>query len=214
MKFFMDTANLDDLHFGVDSGVLDGVTTNPSLIAQEGKRHHDQLRAICELVSGPVSAEVLALDAPGMVAEGRELAKIAGNIVVKVPMGIEGLRATKQLKEQGIAVNVTLIFSPLQALMAAKAGATFVSPFIGRLDDIGHDGLEIAAQIVEIFDNYDFACEVLVASVRHPMHVIQAARMGADIVTLPRKVFAQMLQHPLTDAGLQKFLADAKKTPH
>ena len=213
MRFFFDTANLDEIRFGVESGLLDGITTNPSLIAREGKKHEDQLKAICEMVEGPVSAEVLATDHRGMVEEGRELAKIAENIVVKIPMSLEGLRAIKTLRSEGIAVNTTLIFSPLQALMAAKAGAAYVSPFVGRLDDVGHEGMEMVRHIVEVFLNYDFECEVLVASVRHPVHVLQAARMGADVVTLPAKVFEQMAQHPLTDLGLEKFLADAKKTP-
>jgi transaldolase len=213
MKLFMDTANLDELRFGVDSGLLDGVTTNPTLIAREGKRHHDQLRAICELVDGPVSAEVLATDLTGMVAEGRELAGLAANIVVKIPIGLEGLKAIKALHGEGIKVNTTLIFSPLQAMMAAKAGASYVSPFVGRLDDVGNPGMDVTEQIVEIFDNYEFDCEVLVASVRSPQHVLEAALMGADVATMPHKVFAQMVQHPLTDVGLARFLEDAKKTP-
>jgi len=213
MKFFLDTANLDDIRFGVETGLLDGVTTNPSLIALEGKPHHDQLRDICEMVDGPVSAEVLATDSAGMIEEGRVLAKVADNVVVKVPIGLDGLRATKALSGEGIPVNVTLIFSPLQALLAAKAGATFVSPFVGRLDDVGHEGMQGVAQIVEIFGNYDYDCEVLVASIRSPMHVLEAALMGAHVSTLPRKTFEQLVRHPLTDTGLQKFLADAEKTP-
>ena len=213
MKFFLDTANLDDIRFGVESGLADGVTTNPSLIAKEGKRHHDQIAAICEIIEGDVSAEVLATDYDGMVAEGRVLARIAPNVVVKVPMGLDGMRAVKTLRGEGIKINVTLIFSPLQALLAAKAGATYVSPFVGRLDDVGHDGMDSVQQIVTIFENYGYPCEVLVASVRHPTHVLQAALMGAHVATMPKAVLAQMAKHPLTDLGLEKFLADAKKTP-
>lgn len=214
MKFFMDTANLDELQYGVDTGLLDGVTTNPTLIAREGKRHHEQLKAICDLVEGPVSAEVVATDHKGMVEEGRLLAKVAPNVVVKIPVIPEGLKAIKTLHGEGISINTTLVFSPLQALMAAKAGAAFVSPFVGRLDDIGQDGMELVSQIVDIFENYDYECEVLVASVRHPIHIVQAALLGADVVTVPKKVFEQIVKHPLTDDGLAKFLADAKKTPH
>ena len=211
MKFFLDTANLDEIRFGADTGLLDGVTTNPSLIAREGKPHEEQLAAICEMVEGPVSAEVLATDADGMIEEGQKLAEIADNIVVKVPVGLDGLRATRAMHEDDIDVNVTLVFSPLQAMMAAKAGASFVSPFVGRLDDIGHEGMEGVHQMLDIFNHYDFECEVLVASVRHPTHILQAALMGADVVTMPPKVLAQIVKHPLTDIGLEKFLADAKK---
>ena len=184
-----------------------------AVVAKEGKRHHDQLRAICDMVKGPVSAEVLSLDHAGMVAEARELAAIAPNIVVKVPVTTDGLKTVKALRPEGMRFNVTLIFSPLQALLAAKAGASFVSPFVGRLDDIGHPGMEIVDQMVQIFDNYDWDCEVLVASVRSPQHILEAALLGAHVCTVPAKVFDQMIHHPLTDSGLDKFLADAKKTP-
>ncbi len=213
MRFFLDTANLDEIRHAAESGLLDGVTTNPSLIAKEGKRHHDQLHAIGEMVSGPISAEVLATDYEGMLREGRELSRIAPNIVVKVPITPDGLRAVKTFHGEGIATNVTLIFSPLQALLAAKAGAAYVSPFVGRLDDIGQPGMDAVSQMVTIFENYDFECEILVASARHPQHVLEAALLGAHVVTLPYKVFEQMIHHPLTDLGLSKFLADAKKTP-
>lgn len=213
MKFFLDTANLDEIQFGVDTGLLDGVTTNPTLISREGKAHEAQLRAIAEIVSGPISAEVTATETDGMVAEGRRLHAIADNVVVKVPIGMDGLRATRALSGEGIRVNVTLVFSPLQALMAAKAGAAYVSPFVGRLDDVGHEGMDGVGQIIQIFAGYDFDCEVLVASVRHPIHVLQAALLGADVATMPRNVLEQMVKHPLTDSGLAKFLADAGKTP-
>ena len=213
MKFFLDTANLDEISNAVATGLLDGVTTNPSLIAREGKPYNEQLAAVAELVEGPVSAEVIATDYEGMIAEGRELAKIANNIVVKVPVGPAGLKATKTLNEEGTPVNVTLIFSPLQALLAAKAGATFVSPFVGRLDDISVSGMDAVGQMVQIFENYSFDTEILVASVRHPMHILDAALQGADVVTLPAKTFNQMLAHPLTDIGLARFLEDAKKVP-
>lgn len=213
MKFFLDTANLDDIAFGVESGLLDGVTTNPSLIAKEGKRHHDQLAAICEIVNGPVSAEVLATDYEGMVEEGRTLAGLAPNIVVKIPIGLDGLRAIRTLHDEGIRSNTTLIFSALQALMAAKAGTSYVSPFVGRLDDIGHEGMGMVSQMVQIFDNYAFDCEILVASIRSPNHLLESAMLGAHVATLPRKVFGQIVKHPLTDIGLEKFLADAKATP-
>ena len=213
MKFFLDTANLDDIAFGVETGLLDGVTTNPSLIAKEGKRHHDQLAAICEIVKGPVSAEVLATDYEGMVEEGKTLAGLAENIVVKIPIGLDGLRAIRTLRDEGIHSNTTLIFSPLQALMAAKAGTSYVSPFVGRLDDIGHEGMGVVSQMVQIFENYAFDCEILVASIRSPNHLLESAMLGAHVATLPRKVFSQLVKHPLTDIGLEKFLSDAKSTP-
>jgi transaldolase len=213
MKFFLDTANVDEIKRIVPLGIVDGVTTNPSLVAKEGRKFEDVVLEICEIVDGPVSAEVVSTDAAGMVAEGVELAKIHPNIVVKVPMIAAGLEATHQLDEQGIKVNMTLIFSSSQALLAAKAGAAFVSPFVGRLDDISAEGMELVADIVEIFGQYAFDCEVIVASVRSPLHVIDAARMGADICTIPVKVIDQLIKHPLTDSGLAKFLADWESVP-
>lgn len=212
MKFFIDTANIDEIRQAASLGVLDGVTTNPSLVAREKGKFEDILKEICEVVNGPISAEVTATDYEGMLREGRELAKIHKNIVVKCPCIRPGLQATKTFFEEGIAVNMTLVFSPTQAILAAKAGARFVSPFIGRLDDVSTDGMELIEQIVQIYDNYDFATEILVASVRHPMHVVQAAMLGADICTMPFKVIDQLIQHPLTDIGLKKFLDDWEKT--
>jgi transaldolase len=214
MKFFLDTANLDEIRQAAEMGLIDGVTTNPSLIAKEKADFRVLLPRICALVPGPVSAEVVSLEADGMIREGRELAKIAPNITVKIPITLEGLRAVRTLSGEGIKTNVTLVFSPLQALMAAKAGATFVSPFVGRLDDIGSSGMDLIGQIVEIFDNYAFETEVLVASIRHPMHVVEAALMGAHVATIPYKVLAQLIHHPLTDAGIAKFLDDWKKLPN
>jgi transaldolase len=193
--------------------MVDGVTTNPSLVAKENKDFDTVVKEILEIVEGPVSLEVISLKAEGMVAEGRKLATLADNVVVKVPMLTEGLKATKILSDEGIHVNQTLVFSPLQALMAAKAGAAYVSPFVGRLDDISHTGMDLAEQIITIFDNYDFDCEVLVASVRNPLHVLEAALMGADVATIPFKVLLQLAKHPLTDIGVEKFLADWKKVP-
>ncbi|HOB51741.1 MAG TPA: fructose-6-phosphate aldolase [Acidobacteriota bacterium] len=213
MKFFLDTANLEEIRQAASMGLIDGVTTNPSLIAREKGDFRDLLRQICAAVPGPISAEVVALDAAGMLKEGRELAKIADNITVKVPVTLEGLKAVRAFSSEGIKTNVTLIFSPLQALMAAKAGATFVSPFVGRLDDVGASGMEVVGQIVEIYENYGFTTEVLVASIRHPMHVVEAALMGADVATMPWKVLQQLIQHPLTDIGIQRFLDDWKKLP-
>ncbi len=213
MKFFLDTANLEEIRQAASMGLIDGVTTNPSLIAKEKGDFRDLLRQICAAVPGPISAEVVALDAAGMLKEGRELAKIADNITVKVPVTLEGLKAVRAFSAEGIKTNVTLIFSPLQALMAAKAGATFVSPFVGRLDDVGASGMDVVNQIVEIYENYGFTTEVLVASIRHPMHVVEAALMGADVATMPWKVLQQLIQHPLTDIGIQRFLDDWKKLP-
>jgi transaldolase len=213
MKFFLDTANLNEIREVASTGILDGITTNPTLIAKEGKPFEAQLIEICKIVDGPVSAETVSLDAKGMVDEGRHLSKLHKNIVVKCPFTREGLKATKMLSDEGIRVNVTLIFSAPQALMAAKAGATYVSPFVGRLDDIGQDGMELIKEIVGIFSNYDFKTEVLVASVRHPGHVIQAGLIGADVCTLPAKVFEMMLKHPLTDRGVEQFLKDWEKVP-
>jgi len=213
MKFFLDTANLNEIRDAASTGILDGITTNPTLISKEGNTFEDQLLKICAIVDGPVSAETVSLDAGGMVDEGRHLAKLHRNIVVKCPMTKEGLKATKKLSDEGIRVNVTLVFSAPQALLAAKAGAYFVSPFVGRLDDIGQDGMALIRDIVGIFSNYDFKTEVLVASVRNPGHVIQAGLIGADICTLPAKVFDQLLKHPLTDRGVEMFLKDWEKVP-
>lgn len=211
MKFFIDTANVDEIKKALALGMVDGVTTNPSLVAKESRPFNEILKDICALVEGPVSAEVVSLDAPGMEAEARELVKIADNIVIKIPMIEEGLKAVKQLSSEGIKTNVTLVFSATQALLAAKAGATFVSPFVGRLDDIAINGMDLIADIMTIYRNYGFTTEIIVASVRHPMHVVDSARIGADIATIPYKVIAQLAKHPLTDIGMQQFLADWKK---
>lgn len=208
MKFYLDTANVKEIHEAASLGLLDGVTTNPSLVAKEGRSFKEVLVEICNLVDGPISAEVVSVEADAMVKEGRELAKIHKNIVVKVPLIAEGLKATKRLAAEGIKVNVTLCFSPTQALLAAKAGAWCVSPFIGRLDDISSNGMELIRQILTIYRNYDFKTYVLVASVRHPQHVVEAALAGGHICTMPFAIFQQMVKHPLTDNGLKKFLAD------
>ena len=211
MKFFIDTANLDEIRKAADLGLADGVTTNPSLIAKENCAFEDRIREICSIVDGPVSAEVISTDVDGMVKEAGKLAEIASNVVVKIPMTTNGLKATKKLAGEGIKTNVTLVFSPLQALLAAKAGASYVSPFIGRLDDISHEGMNLVEDIIQIFDNYAFDTEIIVASIRHPIHVLEAAKIGADIATIPYKVIAQLAHHPLTDIGLEKFLADWAK---
>ncbi|MHB2155716.1 fructose-6-phosphate aldolase [Calditrichota bacterium GD2] len=211
MKFFIDTANIDQIKEAASLGVLDGVTTNPTLISKEEGEPRAIYRAICEVVDGPVSAEVIALDAQGMVKEARELAAIHFNIVIKIPMTKEGLKAVKQLTAEGIKTNVTLVFSPIQALLAARAGATFVSPFVGRLDDIATPGMELIGQIKQIFDNYMIETEIIVASIRHPMHVVEAAMYGADIATIPFAVIEKMIKHPLTDIGIERFLADWEK---
>jgi transaldolase len=212
MKFFIDTANLDEIRAAHSLGLVDGVTTNPSLCAKSGictkEQFKEHIRTICELVQGPVSAEVVATGADAMVAEARELAQIHEWVAVKVPMTADGLKATRILAAEDINVNVTLIFQPLQALLAAKAGAAYVSPFIGRLDDINHRGMEIVEQIITIFENYGFDTEIIVASVRHPLHVLEGAMAGADIATVPYGVLLQLMKHPLTDIGLQKFLED------
>jgi transaldolase len=213
MKFFIDTANIDEIREGISLGMVDGVTTNPSLVAKEKKGFDEIIKEILKIVEGPVSLEAISLDEAGIVKEGKKLAKLGSNVVVKVPMTTEGLKATRKLAAEGIRVNQTLIFSPLQALMAAKAGAAYVSPFVGRLDDVSHDGLELVDQIITIFDNYDYETEIIVASVRHPLHVMEAAMMGADIATIPFKVIAQLAKHPLTDKGIDAFLADWKKVP-
>ena len=211
MKFFIDTANIDEIKKGLEMGMVDGVTTNPSLIAKEDKPFEEIIKEICKIVDGPVSAEVVSLDAEGMLREAKELAKIADNIVIKVPMIVEGLKATKKLAAEGIKTNVTLVFSAAQALLAAKAGATFVSPFVGRLDDIGVNGMDLISDIVTMYDNYGYTSEVIVASVRSPQHVLDSALIGADIATIPFKVIAQLAKHPLTDKGMEQFLADWEK---
>jgi transaldolase len=213
MKFFIDTAEISEIRAANDLGLVDGVTTNPSLIAKSGRDFREVIAEIAAIVDGPISAEVIALDADGMVKEGRELAKInPKKIVIKVPMTADGLKAARIFAAEGIRTNVTLVFSPLQALLAAKAGATFVSPFVGRLDDVGHDGMEVIEQISTIFDNYGYTSEIIVASVRSPLHVLRSALVGADICTIPYAVIMQLAKHPLTDVGIEKFLADWKKT--
>ena len=212
MKFFIDTANLDEIKKAAAFGFLDGVTTNPSLMAKEGIAHQDDhIKAICQLTPGPVSAEVLATDTEGMVAEGRHLASLAPNVVVKLPLTMEGLAATGILAVDAIKVNQTLVFSPLQAILAAKAGAAFVSPFVGRLDDVGHDGMELIEEILTIYGNYGFETEIIVASIRSPQHVLKSALLGADIATIPFQVIRQLASHPLTDKGVAAFLADHAK---
>lgn len=211
MKFFIDTANVDEIRKANDLGMVDGVTTNPSLAAMEGKPFEDLIVEICDIVDGPVNAEVVSLEADGMVSEAEKLISLAGNVVVKIPLIEEGLKAVRILSERNIPTNVTLCFSPLQALAAAKAGAGYISPFIGRLDDVATSGMELVEQIVTIYGNYGFETEVIVASVRSPMHVLDAAMMGADIATMPFKVIRQIIGHPLTGIGLEKFLADWRK---
>ena len=211
MKFFIDTANIEEIKKGMAIGMVDGVTTNPSLVAKEKRPFIEILRDICQAVPGPVSAEVVSLDAEKMLKEGKELAKLADNIVIKVPMTSEGLRATSAFAAEGIKTNVTLVFSAMQAMLAAKAGATFVSPFVGRLDDTGVKGMDIVEEIVTIFDNYGYQTEIIVASVRSPQHVLDAALIGADIATIPYKVIEQLARHPLTDLGIKQFLADWEK---
>ncbi len=215
MKFFIDTANLDEIREAHNLGILDGVTTNPSLIAKEGitgrKAFEKHIRTICELVEAPVSAEAVSTTHEEMIAEARDLSQIDPHVVVKIPMTLEGLKAVRQLSEEGISTNVTLVFSPLQALLAAKAGASYISPFVGRLDDIAQDGMNLVEQIVDIFANYLFEAEIIVASIRHPIHVLTAAKLGADIATIPFKVIEQLAQHPLTDIGMDKFLKDWQK---
>ena len=208
MKFFIDTANIDEIKEAHSMGMVDGVTTNPSLIAKEGRDFEEIIKEICEIVNGPISAEVISIDVEGMVKEARELSKIHENIVIKIPLLVDGLKATRILAEEGIKTNVTLVFSPLQALMAAKAGATYVSPFIGRLDDISQEGLLLVEQIVEIYSNYAYDTEIIVASIRNPLHVLESALMGADIATIPFSVLSKLAAHPLTDKGLKAFLDD------
>lgn len=211
MKFFIDSADVQEIKMANQRGWVDGVTTNPSLIAKSGRPFFEVIKEICKEVSGPVSAEVIGTAANDMVREGLELAKLASNVVVKIPMTEEGLVAVKKLTAEGIRTNVTLVFSPVQALLVAKAGASMCSPFVGRIDDIGTDGMDLISQIVQIYQNYDFSTEVLVASIRSPNHILQSALMGADIATIPYKVMQQLCQHPLTDKGLQMFMADWQK---
>lgn len=213
MKLFIDTANVEEIKKANDMGVICGVTTNPSLIAKEGRIFEDVVREITQIVDGPISAEVISLNAEGMITEAEELAKIHKNIVVKLPMTVEGLKAVKVLSGKHIKTNVTLIFSAAQALMAARAGASYVSPFVGRLDDVSNDGMELISEIVDIFNNYDIATEIIAASIRHPMHVTQAARLGCHIATVPYKVLVQMTKHPLTDKGIDQFLKDWETVP-
>lgn len=211
MKFFIDTANIDEIKKANALGMVDGVTTNPTLVSREGRDFEELIKEICDVVDGPVSAEVVSLDAEGMVKEATQLANLADNIVVKIPLIEEGLKAVKILTQEKIKTNVTLCFSAVQALMAAKAGAAYISPFVGRLDDVSHRGMDLVEQIITIYDNYGFETEVIVASIRNPVHVLDAALMGADIATIPYKVIKQLIKHPLTDIGLEKFLADWKK---
>ena len=217
MKFFIDTANVDEIKEAADLGILDGVTTNPSLLSKEIQRTEKDanviLKTICDIVKGPVSGEVVALDFEGMVKEAEELAKLDEHIVVKIPTTRDGIKAVRALSQKGIKTNVTLCFSPTQALMIAKAGGTYVSPFVGRLDDINHVGMDLVADIATIYDNYGFDTEIIVASIRNPLHVVDAARLGADIATIPFKVIGQLLKHPLTDIGIERFLADWEKVP-
>jgi transaldolase len=213
MKIFIDTANIQEIRQANSWGILDGVTTNPSLIAATKRPFREVIEEICAEIPGPVNVEVVSPDSPGIVREGRELAKIANNIVLKIPMIPSGIQATRQLSGEGIKVNITLVFSPLQALLAAKAGASYASPFIGRLDDISHTGMDLVRDIIDIYDNYAFPTEIIVASIRHPLHVLDSARIGASICTIPFKVIEQMFKHPLTDIGLEKFLKDWEKIP-
>ncbi len=213
MQFYIDTADIEEIKQANKRGWVDGVTTNPTLIAKSGRKHEDVIKDICAEVSGLVSAEVLSLEADDMVREGLALAKIADNVVVKIPMCEQGLIAIRRLTAEGIKTNVTLVFSPLQALLVAKAGATLVSPFVGRLDDVSYDGMELISQITQIYENYDLDTQILVASIRHPIHVLNSAMIGADIVTCPYKVMQQLVNHPLTDKGIAQFLKDAQNLP-
>ncbi|WP_456472262.1 fructose-6-phosphate aldolase [Methanocaldococcus sp.] len=208
MKFFLDTANVEEIKKYAELGLVDGVTTNPTLVAKEGRDFYEVVKEICSIVDGPVSAEVVSTEAEKMVEEAKELAKLADNVVIKIPMTKNGMKAVKILSKEGIKTNVTLVFSPLQALLAAKAGATYVSPFVGRLDDIGYVGMKLVEDVVKIYKNYDIKTEVIVASVRHPTHVLEAAKIGADIATIPPAVMEKLFKHPLTDIGLERFLND------
>jgi transaldolase len=213
MKIFIDTAEVSEIQKYADIGIVDGVTTNPSLVARSGRKFDEVVREICSIVDGPISAEAVSLDAPGMIGEARELAEIHENIVVKIPLTGEGLKAVRTVTQEGIKTNVTLCFSAPQALLAAKAGATYISPFVGRLDDIAHQGMDLVEEIVDIYSNYEIATQVLVASIRNPLHFVEAARMGAHVATVPPAVLGQLLKHPLTDIGIEKFLADWDKVP-
>jgi len=213
MKFFIDTANIDEIKKADSMGFVDGVTTNPTLVSRENKPFLEVIREICEVVNGPVSVEAVGLTAEVLVPEGRELAKIHENVVVKIPMNLEGMVAVRQLEREGIKTNVTLVFSPNQALLAMKAGASYISPFVGRLDDVAHEGMDMVADCLDIIANYGFSSEIIVASIRHPLHVLTAARMGAHIATIPYKVMVQLAKHPLTDAGIERFLQDWEKVP-
>lgn len=213
MLIFLDTADLDEIRQGVEMGLVDGVTTNPSLLARTGQKFEQVAPKIVDLVDGPISLEVISEDAEGMIAEGRDLSQIHKNVVVKIPMTMEGLKAVRVLESESIPTNVTLVFSPTQALLAAKAGASYVSPFVGRLDDLSADGMELVEQIVQIFENYEYATRIIVASIRNPLHVLQSAMIGADIVTVPFKTLKQLFAHPLTDAGIEKFMRDFEKIP-
>ncbi|HZH04145.1 MAG TPA: fructose-6-phosphate aldolase [Myxococcaceae bacterium] len=213
MQFFIDSADVKEIRTAHEMGAVDGVTTNPSLLAKVGRGIEEAIREICSIVDGPVSAECVSIEAPAIIKEGKGLAKIHDNVVVKIPMTVEGMKAVKALTAEGIRTNVTVVFSANQSLLAAKAGATYVSPFVGRLDDVSEDGMEVVANSLEIFRNYDLKTKVLVASVRSPMHVLQAARLGADVATLPLSVIQQLAQHPLTDLGIKKFLSDWEKVP-
>ena len=213
MKFFIDTANIQEIKKANEWGLVDGVTTNPSLVSKEGRDFKDLIKEICSIVDGPISAEAISLDADGMIKEARELIKIHKNIVVKIPMTLEGLKAVKVVAKEGIKTNVTLVFSPTQALMAAKAGATYASPFVGRLDDISQNGMELIDQIMTIYENYDFATEVIVASIRHPLHAVDAVLTGEHVATIPFKVIEQLSKHPLTDIGIDRFMKDWEKVP-
>ena len=211
MKIFLDTANLEEIKKGVEWGIVDGVTTNPTLISREGAEFKQRVKEICDLVRGPVSAEVVSLDHEGMVKEARELAQLSEYVVIKIPMTPDGIKAVRTLSAEGIKTNVTLVFSPAQAILAAKAGATYVSPFIGRMDDLTNDGMRMLAEIVEIYDNYGFETEIIAASIRHPMHVVEAALVGVDIVTMPFTVLEKLFKHPMTDLGIERFMNDWKK---
>jgi transaldolase len=213
MKIFIDSADIKEIREAQKLGVVDGVTTNPTLVSKTGKTFEAVVKEICGEVSGPVNLEVISLNAEGMVTEGRKLSKISENIVVKIPMTTEGLKAVKILCEEKIKTNVTLVFSPVQALLAAKAGASYVSPFVGRLDDIGHEGMDVVRQILDIYDNYDYDTNVIVASIRHPLHLVDSATMGAHVSTVPFKVIQQLCKHPLTDIGIERFLKDWEKVP-
>ncbi len=213
MKIFLDTANVGEIRKGMEMGIVDGVTTNPTLVSREGRKLEELVVEICEIVKGPVSVEAVGSTASEMVEEAKRFSSLSEHVVVKIPMTVEGLKAVKMCRSLGIKTNVTLVFSPLQALLAAKAGANYVSPFVGRLDDISHQGMDIVEDIVTIFENYGFDTEVIVASVRHPMHVLYAARIGADVVTMPFRVLDQLTKHPLTDIGIERFLKDWEKVP-